>query len=191
MALETGTYISDLVATNPPGTDDRSTADDHIRLIKSTLQNTFPNINGAMNASEEELNYNVGLLELVQPRLDKVDFCDICGGSAGVPPDNLIMLNFVTSRDYRLPQDLTGSYVKAQVACTVAVALTLKKNGTTIGTVNVLAGQTNGTFVFAADVDFVAGDVLTLHNQATADETYADIGYNFQGILLPAPVEPA
>lgn len=56
MALETGTYISDLVATNPTGADDRSTADDHLRLIKATIKNTFPNINNAMNCTDEELN---------------------------------------------------------------------------------------------------------------------------------------
>lgn len=57
MALETGTYISDLVATNPVGTDDRSTADDHIRLLKSTIKTTFPNITGAMTSTHTQLSY--------------------------------------------------------------------------------------------------------------------------------------
>jgi len=52
MGLETGTYISDLIATNPVGaTDDRATADDHLRLIKAVLQNTFPTANSAINIS--------------------------------------------------------------------------------------------------------------------------------------------
>src|SRR5215471_19777326 len=42
MGLETGTYISDLVPTNPPSSDKRKQGDDHLRLIKSVLQNTFP-----------------------------------------------------------------------------------------------------------------------------------------------------
>ena len=42
MALETGTYVNDLVATNPVGaTDDIAQGDDHLRLIKSILRNTF------------------------------------------------------------------------------------------------------------------------------------------------------
>ena len=49
MALETGTYISDLVSTNPPGTDSKSQGDDHIRLIKSVLQATLPGANRAFN----------------------------------------------------------------------------------------------------------------------------------------------
>lgn len=51
MALETGSYISDLVATNPVGTDNRLQGDDHIRLLKATLQATFPSLNAPMTAS--------------------------------------------------------------------------------------------------------------------------------------------
>jgi len=54
--LETGTYISDLVATNPLSSDLASTADDHIRLIKSTVKATFPNINNAVTVTDELLN---------------------------------------------------------------------------------------------------------------------------------------
>ena len=56
MALETGTYINSLVATNPAATDGLQQADDHLRLIKSTIKATFPNLDGAMNATEDELN---------------------------------------------------------------------------------------------------------------------------------------
>ena len=56
MALETGTYISDLVSTNPVGTDTIDKADDHLRLIKSTLQATFPNITGAVTPTQADLN---------------------------------------------------------------------------------------------------------------------------------------
>lgn len=44
MPLESATYLFDLVPTNPPGTDGVSQGDDHLRLIKAVLQNTFPNI---------------------------------------------------------------------------------------------------------------------------------------------------
>jgi hypothetical protein len=42
MGLETGTYVSDLVATNPTSGDAKSQGDDHLRLIKATLTATFP-----------------------------------------------------------------------------------------------------------------------------------------------------
>jgi len=47
MALESGTYVKDLVSTNPPGTDAISQGDDHIRLIKSVLKNSFPSNSNA------------------------------------------------------------------------------------------------------------------------------------------------
>lgn len=56
MGLETATYIGQLVPTNPTGTDPKSAGDDHLRLIKQTIQNTFPNINGAVTVTESELN---------------------------------------------------------------------------------------------------------------------------------------
>ena len=56
MGLESGTYISDLVVTNPTGSDQRYTADDHIRLIKTVLKNTFPNVDGAVTVDEAILN---------------------------------------------------------------------------------------------------------------------------------------
>lgn len=46
MGLETGNYVADLVITNPPGTDPKSQGDDHLRLIKTTLRNTFPGFTG-------------------------------------------------------------------------------------------------------------------------------------------------
>lgn len=57
MPLESATYISDLNTSNPVGSTDKvQTLDDHVRLIKSTLKTTFPNVNGAMTSSDEELN---------------------------------------------------------------------------------------------------------------------------------------
>ena len=61
MALETGTFINSLNASNPAGTDSLAATDDHMRLIKSTIKSTFPNIDGAMNATEDELNVLDGI----------------------------------------------------------------------------------------------------------------------------------
>lgn len=56
MSLESGTYISDLVVTNPTGTDPKSEGDNHLRLIKTVVVNTFPNIDGAVTATQAEIN---------------------------------------------------------------------------------------------------------------------------------------
>ena len=67
MALETGTFISDLIVTNPTGADAKSTADDHLRLIKSTVKATFPNITGIVSMTQAQLNSIPNLL--VSPAL--------------------------------------------------------------------------------------------------------------------------
>lgn len=46
MPLETATYLYDLVPANPPGTDGVRQGDDHLRMIKAVLQNTFTNVTG-------------------------------------------------------------------------------------------------------------------------------------------------
>ena len=61
MALETGTFINSLNAADPASTDGLAQADDHMRLIKSTVKATFPNITGAVNAAQTELNIMDGV----------------------------------------------------------------------------------------------------------------------------------
>jgi hypothetical protein len=57
MAIETANYISELNQSNPNGTTDYvSEGDDHIKLIKTTLKNSFPNIDGTVDFSTDELN---------------------------------------------------------------------------------------------------------------------------------------
>lgn len=58
MALETGSYISDLVASNPVASDGLGQADDHLRLIKAAIKNTFAGFTTAapLNATQAQLD---------------------------------------------------------------------------------------------------------------------------------------
>lgn len=56
MGLESATYIDGLVDTNPTASDNANQGDNHLRLIKSVLKATFPNINGAVTATPAQLN---------------------------------------------------------------------------------------------------------------------------------------
>ncbi len=71
MAVESVTYISDLVNTNPDGSDPKSDGDNHIRNLKTGILNTFPNIDGAISASQAEINKLIGVDETVQEKLDQ------------------------------------------------------------------------------------------------------------------------
>jgi hypothetical protein len=56
MALESSTYINGLVVLNPTGSDNISQGDDHIRLLKSTIKATFPNVTGAVSGTHTAIN---------------------------------------------------------------------------------------------------------------------------------------
>jgi hypothetical protein len=70
MGLETGTYISSLNSANPVTGDNKTEGDDHIRLIKSTILATFPNITGAVTPTHTELNYVDGVTSAIQTQID-------------------------------------------------------------------------------------------------------------------------
>lgn len=61
MGLEVATYLDELVPTNPVGaTDPKSQGDDHLRLIKSVLKETFPGLAGsAFRLQPKSSNYLV------------------------------------------------------------------------------------------------------------------------------------
>jgi len=62
MGLESATYINGLNASNPVhATDPVSQGDDNLRLIKSTLLNTFPNLDAAVDLTPTEANYLDGV----------------------------------------------------------------------------------------------------------------------------------
>jgi len=73
MGLETGTYIDSLNTSNPGATDSVAQGDDHIRLVKSTIKNTFPNVTGAMTATHTELN----LLDGCTANTTELNYVDI------------------------------------------------------------------------------------------------------------------
>jgi hypothetical protein len=70
MGLESATYISGLNAANPVSGDTKSQGDDHIRLVKATLQATFPNVTGAVTPTHTELNFVDGVTSALQTQLN-------------------------------------------------------------------------------------------------------------------------
>lgn len=79
MPIEAGNLIVDLDATWPLSGDPVSEGDDHVRLIKTVLTNTFPGEGGQgyavqINATEDELNALVGLdtSQTLQQQMDNI-----------------------------------------------------------------------------------------------------------------------
>lgn len=70
MAIEVASFIHQLIAANPQGNTPKSEGDDHLRLIKTCLLNSFPNIAGVVNASHTELNHSVGVTSAIQDQIN-------------------------------------------------------------------------------------------------------------------------
>lgn len=69
--LETATFIDALVTSNPDGAaDQRSTSDDHHRLVKAVLKRTFPMLAAAVSASAAALTFCNDLSASAQAQLN-------------------------------------------------------------------------------------------------------------------------
>jgi len=56
MTIENATYISELLPGYPERDAKRHEGDDHIRLIKRVVKNSFPNVDAAVNPDPDEFN---------------------------------------------------------------------------------------------------------------------------------------
>lgn len=92
MGLETATLIHELDPANPVGASDpKSQGDNHIRLLKSTIQNTFPNVDGVVTSSHTEINKLTGLTATT------VELNKLAGTAAGLTAAELSVLDGITA----------------------------------------------------------------------------------------------
>tara|TARA_B110000977_G_scaffold31713_1_gene42052 strand:- start:1980 stop:2720 length:741 start_codon:yes stop_codon:yes gene_type:complete len=97
MALESGTYINSLNASNPASTDGLAQADDHLRLLKATIKSTLPNVTGAITATHTELNVLDGVTASTS-EINKLDGLEATtsqlnalAATGGIPSGGIIM----------------------------------------------------------------------------------------------------
>lgn len=70
MTVETALYPPQLNTSLPQASDMVSEGDDHIRLTKTVIKTTFPNVAGAVSASHTEINYLAGVTSGVQSQIN-------------------------------------------------------------------------------------------------------------------------
>lgn len=109
MSVEQVTYISDLDPTQPQGGDRISQGDDHLRNIKKSITQTFPNIDGEIALTDEELNGFPGVIDQLrddfEASFDGNNYL-LASGVINTENNNGIALG----ADYISPVDTTGSY---------------------------------------------------------------------------------
>ena len=118
MTVEAAGFIDDIDPTQPPGTDNFSEGDDHLRNFKKSVQDSFPNISGAMTADEAELNSLDGYTG------NTADLNILSGAdTAGLTAAELQYVKGVTS-DIQTQLDAKETYVQSVTGPVAANALT-------------------------------------------------------------------
>ena len=88
MPVEAATYVADLQPVNPPSTDPRSQGDDHLRLIKQVLQNTF---GGASRAWQVPGTLAItGSTTLAKANGESMIYCSTASGAVTVTLPTLV-----------------------------------------------------------------------------------------------------
>lgn len=172
MPLETATYISELVTTNPAGADPVAQADDHLRLIKAVLKNSFPSISGAMTVDQGTLNglpgrvtSAEGNIASINSRVQRLEntkglvLADAVDATPGTLFDKL-------SNDGTLLRTSNGSTVKLQVK--LGSGLTLSPSGVALDIAGLGAqtGLSQPDLVAVRDVSAGANVKVTLQELA-------------------------
>ena len=181
MGLETASFISELVATNPVGAvDDYATADDHLRLIKAVLQGQFPNLTaGAVNPTQAELNFLVGVTSLLQTQLDgkaptahshtagEISDLDTSDITTGVFADARIAVGNVTQHQAAIDHNtLTNWLVAEHVAWGTAGAGTIHRDH-----LDVASTGNTGIIELATNAERITGtDALRAITPSTAQK---------------------
>ena len=119
MPLETGDFISDLVITNPLGTDPKSQGDDHLRLLKKVIQQTFPDFDRLVRLTAEQMNGLTGMVAAFPVAVTAAEGWLVADGQTvlrATYPDLFALLGVVYgpgdgSTDFVLP-DYRGQFLR-------------------------------------------------------------------------------
>lgn len=169
MPIETFNFIDSLNASNPVhATDPVSQGDDHIRGVKTTLLNSFPNVDGAVNFTPTEANYVVGVTSAIQTQID--------GKAASAHNHDASEINAGTLADARVAESSVTQH-EAALAILEAQITDLQNyllDNAQITTLEV--GHASNTTLArkAAGVLSVEGKALVAHNNTsfTSGEIY-------------------
>lgn len=197
MALESSTYINGLVVTNPTSSDNVGDGDNHIRLLKSTIKETFPSVTGAVTSSHTAINSAVVAANGATSAntASKLVARDASGNfSAGtisaaltgnVTGNASTSTRWATARTISLTGDVTGSAtIRGDTNANIAVTIADDSHNHTIANVDGLSAALSGKVddsqvltnvpsgaVFTDTTYGVGNGGLTQQNFTNADHT--------------------
>jgi hypothetical protein len=108
------------------------------------------------------------------------------GGGRTSPPGSLesLLKHAITSNltSVTLASGLSGSVGGCRTAPTGSYVITIKVNGTSVGSVNIAASATTATFTLSATQTLNPGDIVEFVAQSTADATILGIFFTISGL---------
>tara|TARA_B110000285_G_C14986557_1_gene544136 strand:+ start:343 stop:927 length:585 start_codon:yes stop_codon:yes gene_type:complete len=109
MPLESSNYIDGLIPSNPVSTDALAQADDHLRLIKTTVKATFPNITGAISPTHTELNTINGSTSATATTLVDADRLIVNDDGTMVQTAVTDVSNYMNANAFLVPTTMTAT----------------------------------------------------------------------------------
>jgi|APSaa5957512535_1039671.scaffolds.fasta_scaffold32427_2 hypothetical protein len=153
--LEAGSYVDDLVITNPASGDDPSQGDDHLRLIKKTVTQSFPAISGAVSSTHTELNIldgvtsstaELNILDGVTADKDEINVLDgVTGGT--VTASKALVVNGSSALDVLTITTLTAGATSVLGDGVTATTQTVFDNSTKVATTADISNASKSVFV--------------------------------------------
>lgn len=108
---------------------------------------------------------------------------EVTGSVAGAPTSSQVVLRRVFGLPVVFADEFAGSYASAGTAATASTTFTVKKNGSSVGTIVFAAAGTTGTWsTTGTTVSFAAGDLLEIVAPASADATLAAVAFTVVGV---------
>ncbi len=98
---------------------------------------------------------------------------------SGKPSASQVIFELKLPKAILLPASLSGSQVGTATNPTADWTMTLKKNGSNIGTIKFTAGTGAVTITFVSAVGFAIGDLFQITGQSATDTTLQDFFVSF------------
>jgi hypothetical protein len=114
------------------------------------------------------------------PGITKIALSLFAGGTLDASE---VIFRYEATEDFTIPAGMTGSRGSSGVAATGTPALSIKKNGSSVGTATWSAAGTTATLAMASPTAMTAGDILTVVAPASSDATLADVSLTIIGDL--------
>lgn len=81
-----------------------------------------------------------------------------------------------------IPMDAAASFATSEQAPDADYVITIRKNGTSVGTIRFLSGTTTGAIQLNATIALVAGDALSFVAPADVDENFIGLSVTMTGV---------